>query len=721
MKRRIDLGDESNKKPSVEMDNQVKKFDSAVDIITKSTVNPLTGQPLSDGYFKILQKRKDLPVFEFLTSIEEALDKNQVIIVEGETGSGKTTQIPQALILHLLNKDPNCPYMVACTQPRRVAATSVARRVAEEMDVELGQEVGYTVRFEDCSSENTYLKYMTDGMLLREAMSDPLLRRYGIVMLDEAHERTLSTDILMGLLKEILPKRPELKLVVMSATLDAQKFQKYFDNAPKYSIKGRTFPVETFYTPQPEKEYVEATVRTCVQIHLLEAPGDILVFLTGEREILSVCDRLKEESEAFPQDKKKLIILPLFSTLPPEQQRLIFDATPEGYRKIVVATNIAETSLTIDGIVYVVDPGFCKQKVYNPRIRVESLLVTPISKASANQRAGRAGRTRPGKCFRLYTEKSFHEQLQEQTFPEILRSDISTVVLTLKKLQIENLVKFDFMDPPAPETLMRALETLNYLGALDDEGELTDVGAKMSEFPLNPQLCKCLIDAPKYGVVKEILSIVAMLSSGDPFVRPPESGRLADECKMAFAHPDGDHLTLLNVYDAFIQEPKSTRAKWCYNNFLNSRTMSGAENVRKQLETIERKVIKTNYDQLLPSDPHYFVNIRKALTSGFFMQIAHLGNTHGYLTVKDQQAVFLHPSTVIGYKPTWILYNEFVLTNKNYIRTLTPIEGSWLIEIAPEYYDMSNFPEGQTKRDLMRIIDNMKSQSQTKGKRWQKK
>ena len=716
MKRRIDISESNAKKTNSETESTEPQFKNAEDMILHATTNPLNGLPFSQKYYKILEKRKDLPVFAFLTKIEDALKDHQVIIVEGETGSGKTTQIPQALVLSMLNKDPYTEMMVACTQPRRVAATSVASRVAEEMDVVLGEEVGFTVRFEDKTSEKTYLKYMTDGMLLREAMSDPLLQRYGIIMLDEAHERTLSTDILMGLLKELLPKRPDLKLVVMSATLDAEKFQKYFNDAPLYSIKGRTFDVSIFYSARPESDYVEATIKTCVQIHLLEEPGDILIFLTGEREILQVCDRIKEESESFAPDKQKLIILPLFSTLPPEQQQEVFKPTPEGYRKIVVATNIAETSLTIDGIVYVIDSGFCKQKVYNPRVRVESLLVTPISRASARQRSGRAGRTRNGKCFRLYTEDSYNKILFEQTFPEILRSDISSVVLILKKLKVENLVRFDFMDPPAPETLIRALEVLNYLGAIDDEGELTEVGNQMSEFPLNPQFAKTLIEAPKYGVVDEMLTIVAMLSSGDPFVRPPEYAREADECKMELAHPDGDHITLLNVYNAYIQEPKSGRFKWCYNHYLNHRTLAGAENVRKQLEGIERKVIKTSYQQKTYTDPSYYMSIRKALTAGFYMQVAHCESTKTYLTVKDQQVVAFHPSTVLGYKPNWVLYNEFVLTEKNYIRTLTPIDPSWLIEIAPHYYDMSNYPEGQTKNELLRIIDSMKNRN--KPKRW---
>lgn len=388
-------------------------------------------------------------------------------------------------------------------------------------------------------------------MLLREAMNDPLLERYECIILDEAHERTLATDILMGLLKEIIPKRPDLKIVVMSATLDAEKFQKYFNEAPLIKVPGRTFPVEVFYTSEPEKDYLEAAIRTALQIHLTEPAGDILIFLTGEEEIEDACRKIRAEADQHRSQCGELRVTPLYSSLPPHMQRKIFDAAPENGRKCVVSTNIAETSLTIDGVVYVIDPGFSKQKVYNPRIRVESLLVSPISRASAQQRAGRAGRTKPGKCFRLYTESSFKKDLQEQTYPEILRSNLSNVVLQLKKLGIDDLVHFDFMDPPAPETLMRALELLNYLEALDDEGELTKTGSLMAEFPLDPQLSRMLIASADFKCSCEMLSIAAMLSIPQVFVRPNDQRKQADEAKAQFSHPDGDHLTLLNVFHAF--------------------------------------------------------------------------------------------------------------------------------------------------------------------------
>ena len=484
---------------------------------TPAGINPYTLGPYSQHYFTLFRKRIQLPVWEYREKFMNLLDDNQIMVLVGETGSGKTTQIPQWCVEYCRTHARKIG--VACTQPRRVAAMSVATRVAEEMDVVLGAEVGYSVRFEDCSGAKTVLKYMTDGMLLREGMSDPMLQNYSIILLDEAHERTLATDLLMGVLKQIVHKRPDLKIVVMSATLDAGKFQNYFENAPLLNVPGRTHPVEIFYTPEPEKDYLEAAIRTVIQIHLCEEQaGDVLLFLTGQEEIEEACKRIKREMDGLGNDVGDLKCIPLYSTLPPALQQRIFEPAPPNKesgavgRKVVVATNIAETSLTIDGIVYVIDPGFSKQKVYNPRIRVESLLVSPISKASAQQRAGRAGRTQPGKCFRLYTEKAFKTEMQENTYPEILRSNLGSVVLNLKKLGITDLVHFDFMDPPAPETLMRALELLNYVDALDDDGEMTQLGSIMAEFPLDPQLAKMLIASCDFNCSNEALSITAMLS-----------------------------------------------------------------------------------------------------------------------------------------------------------------------------------------------------------------
>ncbi|KAK1242127.1 hypothetical protein MKX07_000113 [Trichoderma sp. CBMAI-0711] len=680
-----------------------------------SDTNPFTGRPHSQKYFQILQTRRELPVHKQRQEFLDKYHSTQILVFVGETGSGKTTQIPQYVVYdelpHLTGK------LIACTQPRRVAAMSVAQRVADEMDVSLGEEVGYSIRFEDRTSPKTMLKYMTDGMLLREAMHDHEMSRYSCIILDEAHERTLATDILMALLKQIAERRPDLKIIIMSATLDAQKFQKYFNDAPLLAVPGRTHPVEIFYTPEPERDYVEAAIRTVLQIHASEPEGDILLFLTGEDEIEDACRKIGLEAEELIRevDAGPLAIYPLYGTLPPHQQQRIFDKAPPPLRKggkpgrkCIVSTNIAETSLTIDGIVYVVDPGFSKQKIYNPRIRVESLLVSPISKASAQQRAGRAGRTKPGKCFRLYTEKAFKKELIEQTYPEILRSNLANTVLELKKLGVEDLVHFDLMDPPAPETMMRALEELNYLACLDDDGELTTLGSLASEFPLDPALAVMLISSPEFYCSNEILSITSLLSVPQIFVRPASSRKRADEMKALFSHPDGDHLTLLNAYHAFkgqdTVDPNSVK-QWCHEHFLSYRHLSSADSVRAQL----KRIMETHGLELVSTpfeDKNYYTNIRRAMLAGFFMQVA-MKESSGkvYRTVKDEQAVLIHPSTVLRTDFDWVMYNEFVLTSKQYIRTCTGIRPEWLLEIAPVYYDLDTFEDGEIKRSLARAAE----------------
>ncbi|KAL8991465.1 MAG: hypothetical protein Q9169_007865 [Polycauliona sp. 2 TL-2023] len=684
--------------------------------------NAFSGQPLSNKYFSILKTRRGLPVHAQRDEFLKMYQKSQILIFVGETGSGKTTQIPQFV---LFDDQPNIQRkVVACTQPRRVAAMSVAQRVADEMDVKLGEEVGYNIRFEDVTGPKTILKYMTDGMLLREAMNDNNLKRYSTIILDEAHERTLATDTLMGLLKEVVQRRPDLKIVVMSATLDAQKFQSYFNDAPLLAVPGRTHPVEIFYTQAPERDYVEAALRTVLQIHATEPEGDILLFLTGEEEIEDACRKINLEVDEMIRevDAGPLKVYPLYGTLPPMQQQRIFDPAPTSKipggrpgRKCIVSTNIAETSLTIDGIVYVVDPGFSKQKVYNPRIRVESLLVSAISKASAQQRAGRAGRTRPGKCFRLYTEDAFKKELIETTYPEILRSNLSSTVLDLKKLGIDDLVHFDLMDPPAPETLMRALEELNYLACLDDEGELTALGQLASEFPLDPALAVMLISSPEFYCSNEILSLTALLSVPQIFVRPASARKRADEMKALFAHPDGDHLTMLNVYHAFKSPQAQENPKqWCHDHFLSLRALQSADNVRLQLKRImesrEVELVSTPFE-----DKKYYENIRRALVAGFFMQVAMKdAGSKMYVTVKDNQNVLLHPSTVLQTEGEWLVYNEFVLTTKNFVRTVTTVRAEWLLDIAPNYYDLESFSKGPVKSALERAVQKIRKKEAQK-------
>lgn len=628
----------------------------------------------------IVEQRKSLPIYKLRDDLIKAVTDNQILIVIGETGSGKTTQITQ----YLAESGFQARGKIGCTQPRRVAAMSVAKRVAEEFGCRLGTEVGYTIRFEDCTGPETIIKYMTDGMLLRECLMDLDLKNYSLIMLDEAHERTIHTDVLFGLLKQAVQRRPELKLIVTSATLDAVKFSQYFFEAPIFTIPGRTFPVEVLYTKEPETDYLDASLITVMQIHLREPPGDVLLFLTGQEEIDTACEILYERMKSLGPDVPELIILPVYSALPSEMQTRIFDPAPAGSRKVVIATNIAETSLTIDGIYYVVDPGFVKQKVYNSKTGMDSLVVTPISQAAAKQRAGRAGRTGPGKAYRLYTERAYRDEMLPTPVPEIQRTNLATTVLQLKTMGINDLLHFDFMDAPPVESLVMALELLHSLSALDDEGLLTRLGRRMAEFPLEPNLSKMLIMSVALQCSDEILTIVSMLSVQNVFYRPKEKQALADQKKAKFNQIEGDHLTQLAVYNSW-KHNKFSNA-WCFENFVQVRTLKRAQDVRKQLLGIMDR-----HKLDVVSAGKNTVRVQKTICSGFFRNAAKKDPQEGYRTLVDSQVVYIHPSSAIfNRQPEWVVYHELVQTTKEYMREVTTIDPKWLVEFAPAFFRYSD-------------------------------
>lgn len=639
--------------------------------------------------------RKSLPIYTFRDDLLKAIEEYQVLIIVGETGSGKTTQIPQYLHEAGYTKDG---LKVGCTQPRRVAAMSVAARVAEEMGVKVGNEVGYSIRFEDATSDKTILKYMTDGMLLREFLTEPDLGAYSALMIDEAHERTLHTDILFGLVKDIARFRPELKLLISSATMDAQKFAKYFDDAPIFNIPGRRYPVDIHYTPQPEANYLAAAVTTIFQIHITQPRGDILVFLTGQEEIEAAELNLQETARKLGSKVPEMVICPIYANLPSELQSKIFEPTPPKARKVVLATNIAETSLTIDGIVYVIDPGFVKENVYNARTGMESLVVTPCSRASANQRSGRAGRVAPGKCFRLYTKFAFYNELDDSTMPEIQRTNLNSVVLLLKSLGINNLMEFDFMDAPPAETLIRALENLYALGALNDKGALTKLGRQMAEFPTDPMLARAILAADKHGCVEEVLSIIAMLGeSASLFYRPKDKKMLADSARARFTVKEGgDHFSLLNIWNQWVDSDFSY--VWARENFLQQRSLTRARDVRDQLaklcDRVEVTITSVGAQDLVP--------VQKSLTAGFFPNAARLQKGgDSYRTVKNSMTTYLHPSsTLFQVNPKWIIFYELVLTSREYMRGNLPIQAEWLAEAAPHYHKKKDLEALGTDRKI---------------------
>jgi pre-mRNA-splicing factor ATP-dependent RNA helicase DHX15/PRP43 len=701
--------------------------------LKETKINPLTKIPFSQRYFKLLEDRSKLPAFEAKEHLLQLLDDEDVVIIQGETGSGKTTQIPQFI---MNSKWSQGGKLIAVTQPRRIAAISVAKRVAEESDTILGEQVGYNIRFEDCTSAHTKLKYLTDGMLIRELVSDKYLSKYSIIMLDEAHERTLNTDILLAILKNLVNLRNgkanvgnshevrkgksdnsgniaehhhsnetllnagPLKLVIMSATIEIDRFVNYFNKqAPVLTIPGRQYPVEIYYSAKPEEDYLNAAVRTSVQIHVNEGPGDILIFLTGEEEIEKAVNRISLELGSYETEVDPFVVLPLYGSMSTDSQQKVFDRTP-GYRKIVISTNIAETSVTIDGIVFVVDCGLSKQKVYNPRMKYESLLVAPISQASAKQRAGRAGRTAPGKCFRLFTERSYDLELKSYSIPEILRSELSSTILNLKLLGVENIVKFDFMEAPAPETVFRGLEILVHIGAIDPEkGFLTPEGRSLGLFPLEPRYGKVLLKAKELGIVEEVLNSVAVLTTGSWRIRPPEESRKADDMHKRFVDESNcDLLTMHNVMKAF--EASKRSKEFTNQNYLNHRVLSAAINVKTQLKQI-LYTAKTNlennqaFSSLKSSE-----RLKIAYLSGFYLQIAHLQRNGTYCVFNESHLVLIHPSSAVKNKPDFVLYLEFVLTSKNYIRTVSEINPQWLIQLYPDVFDPSKLKNIETRRAL---------------------
>ncbi|XP_070042310.1 putative pre-mRNA-splicing factor ATP-dependent RNA helicase DEAH9 isoform X1 [Nicotiana tabacum] len=646
------------------------------------------------GYGSLEKQRQRLPVYKYRTDILYLVETHATTIIVGETGSGKTTQIPQYL------KEAGWAEggrMIACTQPRRLAVQAVASRVAEEMDVKLGEEVGYTIRFEDITNEElTRVKFLTDGVLLREMMDDPLLSKYSVIMVDEAHERSLSTDILLGLLKKIQRRRPELHIIISSATIEAKSMAAFFNTSKRrrdqeqgpirepaiLSVEGRGFNVEIFYVDDPVSDYVRAVVSTVLSIHDQERTGDILVFLTGQDDIDAAIQLLTEEAQS--SGKQGLVAVPLYSGLPRADQDLVFSPTPRGKRKVIFSTNIAETSLTLEGIVYVVDSGFSKQRFYNPISDIENLVVAPISKASARQRAGRAGRVRPGKCFRLYTEDYFASEMPVVGIPEIQRSNLVSCVIQLKALGIDNILGFDWPASPSPEAMIRALEILYSLGVLDDDAKLTSpTGFQVAEFPLDPLISKMILASCELGCTEEIITIAATLSIQSIWIPVRGVQKELDEAKLRFAAAEGDHVTFLNVYKGFIQSNKSS--KWCHKNFVNYHAMRKVIEVREQLKRITQRL-----GIGLKSCEGDMQAVRKAITAGFFANASRLepfSHNGMYKTVRTSQEVYIHPSSVLfRVNPKWIVYYSLVSTDRQYMRNVITVDPSWLTEAAPHFY-----------------------------------
>ncbi|PHH64016.1 hypothetical protein CDD81_5121 [Ophiocordyceps australis] len=663
----------------------------------------MTDFDLDSSFIPALHKPPSLlPIAKHRQSLLYAVETYPVTIVVAQTGSGKTTQIPQFLESAGWCSDGR---IIGVTQPRRIAATTVALRVAEEVECQVGKQVGYSIRFEDVTSAATRIKFLTDGLLIREALVDPLLSRYAVVMVDEAHERSISTDVLLGLLKKIRKRRPELRIIISSATLQASDFVDFFTRSGSepaakndkqqqqvariVSLEGRIYPIDILYLESPAQDYVEKAIDTVFDIDAHQGPGDVLVFLTGREEIdyavKAVSERAAQASTIRP--------LPLYAGLTSEEQMYVFDKSPEGTRKVVFCTNIAEASITIDAIVYVVDSGLVKLRAYNPKTGIESLTAVPISKASASQRAGRAGRTRAGKCFRLYTEQVYQE-LPEVNTPEICRSNLAPILLQLKALGIDNVARFEFLSPPPAELMAKALELLYALGALDEYAKLTrPLGLRMAELAVEPMMAKTLLSAQTFACLPEILSIAAMTSLGQGsiwFFHDGEEKRM-ENSRRKFAAQEGDHLTLLNVYTAFVTRGKK-EARFCYEHNLNYKLLSRAVSIRAQLKRfLERFNIVVDEPRQADSAAKA-QEIQQCLTAGYFAHAARMQPDGTFRNVEGGTVLHAHPSSLMfNRKADWVIFHEVMETgDKTFIRDITKIDKAWLLEYASEYYKVTS-------------------------------
>ncbi|KAI0928125.1 hypothetical protein AcW2_004237 [Taiwanofungus camphoratus] len=636
---------------------------STLDRATETEENFIQSAPLST-LLSIQSARERLPIFKHREKLLYCVENYGTVIVVGQTGCGKTTQLPQYLHEAGWSADGN---VIACTQPRRVAATSVAGRVAAEVGSVLGDEVGYIIRFEDVSDkERSRILYMTDGMLFRETLLDPLLSRYSVIMIDEAHERSIYTDLMLGILKKIRRKRPSLRLIISSATLDATSLLDYFtagnssDEATIVSLEGRMYPVQVAYLQEPAPDYVHKAAEVVWSIHLQQGSGDILVFLTGREEIDRCLEELADLLPTLPRNAMRLKLLALHAGLTTEEQLSVFEPAERGSRKVIISTNIAEASVTIESIKFVVDSGFVKIRTYNPTTSLSSLVTVPVSQASATQRAGRAGRTSAGICYRLYPQNVF-DKLPLTTPPEITRTDLTTPILQLKSLGIDDLMKFEWVSSPPAESVLRALEGLHAAGMIGDDGRLTVTGEKVAECPVEVNIARMLFMSKEYKCGEEILTIAAMTAIQDVFMIPEgAAGALAELERRKFTAEEGDHLTLLNAYNAFTRYGRSS--SWCKSHALSFRAMSRAISIRSQLKKYMQR-----FGLPLESCEGDAKRLRKCLVSGYWRNGARWVADGTYRSVRGNTTLHVHPNSVLfTRKPRsgWVVFHEMEETKK---------------------------------------------------------
>ncbi|KAL2374917.1 hypothetical protein RJ035_003398 [Blastomyces gilchristii] len=745
----------------------------------KERSGPAAPTSLRERAKALYHTRKQLPIFPHADEIRKHLQRNDVTLLVGETGSGKSTQVPQFLVdekwawprtvkVHstALKKKANSQTKsadgdngpaqkktvvkeitvggcIAITQPRRVAAVSLARRVADEMGTPLGNssptsKVGYSVRFDSSTSPNTRVKFLTEGMLLQEMLTDPWLTKYSAVVVDEVHERGVNVDLILGFLRNMVSGKKEgrgglpLKVVVMSATADMESLLGFFGeglnsrisdkdgssgmdkgkpnndqasdevsspSSQKVSvchIKGRQYPVKVIYSPEPVHDFVDAALQTIFRIHMKEPlPGDILVFLTGQETVESLEALVNEYAVGMDPALPKVQVLPLFAALPQAAQQRVFTPAPPRTRKIILSTNIAETSVTVSGVRYVIDCGKAKMKQFRARLGLDSLLVKPISKSAAIQRKGRAGREAPGQCYRLYTEKDYLA-LQEANTPEILRCDLSQAILNMKARGVDDIVSFPFLTRPSREALEKALLQLFSIQALDEMGKISEIGEKIAKLPLNAQLGRVLLASAKYGpnCLRNVIDIISCLSVENIFLNTTseEKKEEAEKARRDLYRREGDHLTMLATVRAYASE-NSDRKAWASRHLVSHRAMQAVMDVRKQLVTQCRqaKLLPNDKDTSSANGNHAIsseenpVSILKSFLTGFASNTARLFPDGSYKTIVGNQTVAIHPSSVLfGRKVEAIMYNEYVFTNRSYARGVSAVQMDWVGEALGE-------------------------------------
>ncbi|QKX58856.1 uncharacterized protein TRUGW13939_05984 [Talaromyces rugulosus] len=680
--------------------------------------------------------RKTLPIFAHADEIRQQLKgNNNVMLLVGETGSGKSTQVPQFLAdeafcqpkkVKIINQEDGSTKKeitvggcIAITQPRRVAAISLARRVAEEMGTPLGKSspasrVGYSVRFDTSTSPSTKVKFLTDGMLLQEMLHDPWLTKYSVVVVDEVHERGVNVDLVLGFLRKILASKNEgrggipLKVIAMSATADMESLQDFFghdrDQAKITStdtsnqntqdsqisvchIKGRQFPVETIYSPEPVHDFLDAALKTIFTIHVKEPmPGDILVFLTGQETVENLENLINEYAIGIDPSLPKVLVLPLFAALPQAAQQRVFAPAPPRTRKIILATNIAETSVTVSGVRFVVDCGKAKMKQFRSRLGLDSLLVKPISKSAAIQRKGRAGREAPGKCYRLYTEADYLT-LDETNTPEILRCDLSQSLLTMKARGVDDIMNFPFLTRPPREALEQALLQLLNIQALDETGKVSETGLHIAKLPLTPPLGRVLLEAAGHsqGCLLDVIDVISCLSVENIFlnINSEEKKEQAEQARRDLYRREGDHLTMLATVQGYAAD-NTDRKAWAERHMVSHRAMQSVMDVRKQLTTQckNAKLLHESNENRPPCDALSAVPVLKSFLTGFGTNTARLVPDGSYRTIVGNQTVAIHPSSVLfGKRVEAILYNEFVFTNRSYARGVSAVQTDWVGEV----------------------------------------